>query len=122
MMTEMTAVPTSRRSATGVEDLSQGGDLVEPAGHEAVHPVGGPEDGQEDGGVGLAVGPEEQPDEERDAGQAEEGDEIRDGEDAAERFLVDRHLIRPCALGRHRRQSRTRRGGPRVFRPAAPGS
>ena len=83
-MTEITAVPTRTRSASGVEHLADGRHLVPAPGHEAVDPVGGAEDGQQDGRRGLAVRAEEQPDEHRDAGQADQGDGVGDREDAVD--------------------------------------
>ena len=76
--------PVGRR----VEHLAERRDLVEPAGHEAVDPVGGPEHGQQDGGRRLAAGPEQQPHEQREAEQADERDRVRDRQDPVEARLV----------------------------------
>ncbi len=60
--------------------------------------------------IGLAVGPEEQPEEHRDAGQADGGDDVGDGEDAVQgldvgRRPVRRGQVRRRVLGSHTRQS-----------------
>ncbi len=105
-----------------VEHLPHRRHLVVAAGHEPVDPVGGAEGAQQEGGRRLPTGTEQEPQEEGDAGQADQGDGVGDGQDPVHAGLGSASgppLDPQGGDGHHRRrrQGRSRRPVP----PAAGG-
>ena len=76
-----------------VELLAELTHLAEPPGEVAVDPVGRAEPTEQPGGTGAVVAGEQQPQEDREAQQAQEREQVGDGEQRVDLALVPSHAV-----------------------------